>query len=310
MSILRLAVASCLTGVAVLAAPDPSKVTFNKDVLPILEKNCQSCHRPGEVAPMSLLTYSDARPWAKAIKAAVATQKMPPWFADPRVRAFRERAQAERARHRHADVVGRQRSAEGDAKDKPAPLHFPGRLEYQARHRRRNAQAVPGAGHRHHQLQVHSREDEFPAGHVDHGRGDASRQFQGAAPRQGVGAAARIALDGKRRARRSLRERKRSGASSDATAPKRATTFWASSIPDWARRASMWMARPSSCPRDRTWCSSCITPPRARPTEDVSKVGLVLAKNAPQTRYFLRRTHGVEPRDSARRRATPRWSAR
>ena len=54
MSILRLAVATCLTGVAVLAAPDPSKVTFNKDVLPILQKNCQNCHRPGEVAPMSL----------------------------------------------------------------------------------------------------------------------------------------------------------------------------------------------------------------------------------------------------------------
>jgi len=52
-----------LTGVVVLAAPDPSKVTFNKDVLPILQKNCQSCHRPGEVAPMSLLTFSDTRPW-------------------------------------------------------------------------------------------------------------------------------------------------------------------------------------------------------------------------------------------------------
>ena len=71
MTALRLAVAGCLTGVAVLAAPDPSRVTFNKDVLPILQKNCQSCHRPGEVAPMSLITYSDARPWAKAIKAAV-----------------------------------------------------------------------------------------------------------------------------------------------------------------------------------------------------------------------------------------------
>ena len=77
MSASRLAVAVCLTsltGVAVLAAPDPSKVTFNKDVLPILQKNCQSCHRPGEVAPMSLLSYSDARPWAKSIKAAVVAR--------------------------------------------------------------------------------------------------------------------------------------------------------------------------------------------------------------------------------------------
>lgn len=80
-----------LLGTASMAAADPSSsVTFNKDVLPVLQKNCQGCHRPGEVAPMSLLTYADARPWAKAIKAAVLTQKMPPWFAGPDVRAFCE----------------------------------------------------------------------------------------------------------------------------------------------------------------------------------------------------------------------------
>src|SRR5437667_9250566 len=65
---------------------DPSTVaqaTFNKDVLPILQKNCQVCHRPGEVAPMSFLTYQDVRPWAKAIEVAVVKRQMPPWFADP-----------------------------------------------------------------------------------------------------------------------------------------------------------------------------------------------------------------------------------
>src|SRR5579871_2035282 len=65
-----------------LAAADSTSITFNRDVLPILQKNCQTCHRPGEAAPMSFLTYRDVRPWAKAIKAAVATRKMPPWFAD------------------------------------------------------------------------------------------------------------------------------------------------------------------------------------------------------------------------------------
>jgi hypothetical protein len=65
-----------------LAADTPA-VTFNRDVLPILQKNCQTCHRPGEIAPMSFLTYQDVRPYAKAIKAAVLTRKMPPWFADP-----------------------------------------------------------------------------------------------------------------------------------------------------------------------------------------------------------------------------------
>ena len=52
-----------------------STVTFYKDVLPILQKNCQSCHRPGHIAPMSLLTYGDVRPWAKAIKSALLTRK-------------------------------------------------------------------------------------------------------------------------------------------------------------------------------------------------------------------------------------------
>src|SRR5499433_2736061 len=61
----------------------PGAVTFNKHVLPILQKNCQTCHRPGEIAPMSFLTYQDVRPWAKAIKVAVVKRQMPPWFADP-----------------------------------------------------------------------------------------------------------------------------------------------------------------------------------------------------------------------------------
>lgn len=61
---------------------------FTKDVLPILQQNCQSCHRPGEIAPMSFLTYESTRPWAKAIKTSVLTGKMPPWFADPAVGHF------------------------------------------------------------------------------------------------------------------------------------------------------------------------------------------------------------------------------
>src|SRR6516225_7845723 len=62
--------------------------TFSKDVAPIFQKNCQGCHRPGESAPFSLLTYEQARPWAKAIKAAVLQRKMPPWFADPHYGKF------------------------------------------------------------------------------------------------------------------------------------------------------------------------------------------------------------------------------
>ena len=62
--------------------------TFQKDIAPILQEHCQSCHRSGEIAPMPLLTYSDARPWAKAIKTAVLARKMPPWYADPHYGTF------------------------------------------------------------------------------------------------------------------------------------------------------------------------------------------------------------------------------
>ena len=60
-----------------------AQVTFNKEVAPILQKNCVTCHRPGQVAPMSLLSYKDARPWAKSIREMVAERRMPPWLADP-----------------------------------------------------------------------------------------------------------------------------------------------------------------------------------------------------------------------------------
>jgi mono/diheme cytochrome c family protein len=63
--------------------------TFYKDALPVLQKNCQVCHRPGQIAPMSFTTYDGVRPWAKAIKSAVLTKKMPPWLADPHVGKFR-----------------------------------------------------------------------------------------------------------------------------------------------------------------------------------------------------------------------------
>jgi hypothetical protein len=61
-----------------------NNVTFSKDVAPIFYKSCAGCHRPGEIAPMSLLTYNDARPWAKAIREKVASRQMPPWHADPK----------------------------------------------------------------------------------------------------------------------------------------------------------------------------------------------------------------------------------
>jgi len=70
---------------AVPAAMAQSQVTFTKDVAPILADHCQVCHRVGQIAPMSLMTYQEARPWAKSIKAKVAAREMPPWFIDKNV---------------------------------------------------------------------------------------------------------------------------------------------------------------------------------------------------------------------------------
>jgi hypothetical protein len=123
MATLRIVLAGCLTGIAALAA-SRAAVTFNKDVLPILQKNCQSCHRPGEVAPMSLLSYQEARPWAKAIKNAVVTRKMPPWFADPNYRHFSNDRTLSASDIDTLVAWVDNGAAEGDAKDKPAPLTF------------------------------------------------------------------------------------------------------------------------------------------------------------------------------------------
>jgi len=59
--------------------------TFARDVAPILQRSCVTCHRPGQSAPMSLMTYEDARPWARSIKTRVAAREMPPWHIDRHV---------------------------------------------------------------------------------------------------------------------------------------------------------------------------------------------------------------------------------
>jgi hypothetical protein len=108
-------------GVSAFGATTP---TFNKDVVPILQNNCQECHRPGEIAPMSLLTYTDARPWAKAIRNAVLSQKMPPWFADPRIGHFANDRRLSEAQIKTLVAWVDAGAPEGHAKDRPAPRTF------------------------------------------------------------------------------------------------------------------------------------------------------------------------------------------
>jgi hypothetical protein len=107
---------------AFAAEPDP--ITFQRDVLPVLQRTCQGCHRPGDIGPMPLLTYEQTRPWAKAIRAAVAQGEMPPWHADPRYGVFandRSLSESEvRTLVRWVDAG----APEGSATDAPPPKRF------------------------------------------------------------------------------------------------------------------------------------------------------------------------------------------
>lgn len=95
--------------------------TYSKDIAPILFANCTTCHRPGEVAPMSLMTYKDVRPWARAIGARVADGTMPPWHADPAHGSF-QNARLLTAEQKHTIAKWVSAGApEGDATDLPAP---------------------------------------------------------------------------------------------------------------------------------------------------------------------------------------------
>ena len=98
--------------------------TFTKDVAPILQKNCQNCHRPDEAGPFSMLTYEDIRPWAGAIKLAVQQKIMPPWFADPQYGHFaNDRSLSQKDINTIVAWVTAG-APKGDPKDMPAPVNF------------------------------------------------------------------------------------------------------------------------------------------------------------------------------------------
>jgi hypothetical protein len=125
-AVVRLSVVSAavLGAAANPAGAQTTPVTFSKDVAPILFNRCVSCHRPGEVAPMSLLTYKDARPWARAIKSKVVSREMPPWHADRSVNTFsNDPSLSDREIATIAAWVD-QGAPEGSARDLPAPPAF------------------------------------------------------------------------------------------------------------------------------------------------------------------------------------------
>jgi len=101
-----------------------STVTFSKDIAPIFYKNCASCHRNGEIAPMSLLTYKEVRPWARAIREKVITKEMPPWHPDGRYGSWEN---DRRLTQKDVDAIVKwidSGAPEGDSKDLPPTPKF------------------------------------------------------------------------------------------------------------------------------------------------------------------------------------------
>jgi len=99
-------------------------VTFHRDVEPLLQRHCQECHRPGEIGPMPLRTYSEVRPWAQAIKRAVASRVMPPWFADSNVRHYQNEALLSDADIQKVVDWVDGGAVEGKSTDAPVPKSF------------------------------------------------------------------------------------------------------------------------------------------------------------------------------------------
>src|SRR5262245_36067724 len=106
------------------ASDENTTPTFSKEIAPIFYKNCVECHRPGEIAPMSLMTYKEVRPWAKSIREKVINREMPPWHADP---AHGEWSNDKRLSQKEIDTIVAwigSGAKEGNPKDLPPPPQF------------------------------------------------------------------------------------------------------------------------------------------------------------------------------------------
>jgi hypothetical protein len=112
---------------ALAAAADAPTPTFTKDIAPIFQDKCESCHRPNSIAPMSLVTYAEARPWARAIRARVADRQMPPWQMDRSV-GIQKFKNDRSLTDEQIDTIVRWidgGAPQGDPKDMPAPRQWP-----------------------------------------------------------------------------------------------------------------------------------------------------------------------------------------
>src|SRR5436305_12513038 len=114
-----------LAAISASAAADNTSPTYNKDIAPILYQNCATCHRPGEVAPFSLLTYLDAKKRASQIASITRARVMPPWKAEPGYGDFKD---ARRLTDQQLALISQwanNGAPEGDPASRPAPPQFP-----------------------------------------------------------------------------------------------------------------------------------------------------------------------------------------
>lgn len=113
-----------LIAIPLCAATASFVPTFSKDVAPLFYKHCVECHRPGETAPMSLLTYKDARPWAASIHEKVLDRTMPPWLADPHYGKFGNDRALSPDEIQTIAAWAKNGAPEGDARDLPPAPKF------------------------------------------------------------------------------------------------------------------------------------------------------------------------------------------
>jgi hypothetical protein len=115
----------CAAGSVAAANVVPANPTFAKDILPIFERSCQSCHRPGQMGPFSLLTYDDARPWLRSIRSKVETRYMPPWHLDRTVGEYDPDPSLSDVEIQTIVKWIDNGAPRGDLKDAPPPLQWP-----------------------------------------------------------------------------------------------------------------------------------------------------------------------------------------
>ena len=127
LGIATLAAAFAAVVAAPAAAEPVAKPTFTKDVAPIFQEKCEACHRPNSIAPMSLVTFEESRPWARSIKTRVSARQMPPWHLDKTV-GIQQFTNDRSLNDDQIETIARwvdQGAPKGDPKDMPAPKQWP-----------------------------------------------------------------------------------------------------------------------------------------------------------------------------------------